>query len=148
MDIQKFSLPVSYEAEQSVLGAVLMKPDCFGEILGKLKAEDFYIEEHRDIYLTMYSLYAQNKNIDHVTVTEGLVNSGTMDAERAKQALLRIVTAVPSAANAGDYAEIVKDRAVRRTLINLCREVEESAASEADSAEHLLEIAEKKLYDL
>ena len=98
MDIQKFSLPVSYEAEQSVLGAVLMKPDCFGEILGKLKAEDFYIEEHRDIYLTMYSLYAQNKNIDHVTVTEGLVNSGTMDAERAKQALLRIVTAVPSAA--------------------------------------------------
>ncbi len=142
------NLPVSYEAEQSVIGAVLLKPDCFGDIIGAVKADDFYVEEHREIFLAMHDLFAQSRNIDHVTVTEILVNKGVMDSERAKQSIMRILNAVPAAANARDYAKIVRDRAIRRRLMNICRELEESAASETDSAEHLLELAEKRIYSL
>ena len=142
------NLPVSYEAEQSVIGAVLLKPECFGEIIGSVKADDFYIEEHREIFLAMHDLFAQSRNIDHVTVTEILVNKGVMDSDRARQAIMRILNAVPAAANARDYAKIVRDRATRRRLINICRELEESAASETDNADHLLELAEKKIYSL
>ncbi len=141
-------VPVSYEAEQSVIGAVLLKPDCFGDIIGTVKPDDFYVQEHKDIFLAMHDLFAQSRNIDHVTVTELLVNKGAMDSERAKQAIAGILNAVPAAANARDYAKIVRDRAVRRRLINICRELEESAASETDSADHLLELAEKKIYSL
>ena len=148
MDIQNVNLPVSYDAEQSVLGAVILKPDCFGDLVNLVSADDFYVDEHRDIFLAMHDLFAQSRNIDHVTVIELLVNKGVMDAERAKQAITRILTAVPSAANASDYAKIVRDRAIRRNLINVCREVAESAASETDTSNHLLEMAEKKVYSL
>ncbi len=141
-------LPVSYEAEQSVLGAVILKPDCFGDLINLVSGDDFYVDEHREIFFAMHDLFAQSRNIDHVTVIETLASKGVMDSERAKQAITGILTAVPSAANAADYAKIVRDRAIRRRLINICREIQESASSEADSAEHILENAEKKIYAL
>ena len=147
MDVRN-ELPVSYEAEQSVLGAVILKPDCFGDLVNLVSGDDFYVDEHREIFFAMHDLFAQSRNIDHVTVIETLANKGVMDTERAKQAITGILTAVPSAANAADYAKIVRDRAIRRRLINICREIQESAASEADSAEHILENAEKKIYAL
>ena len=148
MDIQNGNLPVSYEAEQSVLGAILLKPDCFGDLINHVSADDFYIDEHREIFLAMHKLFSQSGNIDYVTVIEQLVNKGVMDAERAKQAITRILNAVPTAANAADYARIVRDRALRRSLINICKDIGESAASETDSSEHLLEAAEKRIYSL
>ncbi len=148
LGIQTGNLPVSYEAEQSVIGSVILKPECFSELISLVSGDDFYVDEHREIFLAMFDLFAASRNIDHVTVSEMLVNKGVMDAERAKQAFTRILTAVPSAANAKDYAKIVHDRATRRKLINICREIQESAASEADSAEHILTVAEKKIYDL
>ena len=147
MDVRN-ELPVSYEAEQSVLGAVILKPDCFGDLINLVSGDDFYVDEHREIFFAMHDLFAQSKNIDHVTVIETLATKGVMDTERAKQAITGILTAVPSAANAADYAKIVRDRAIRRRLINICREIQESASSEADSAEHILENAEKKIYAL
>ena len=147
MDVRN-ELPVSYEAEQSVLGAVILKPDCFGDLINLVSGDDFYVDEHREIFFAMHDLFAQSRNIDHVTVIETLANKGVMDTERAKQAITGILTAVPSAANATDYAKIVRDRAIRRRLVNICREIQESATSEADSAEHILENAEKKIYAL
>ena len=148
MDIQNGNLPVSYDAEQSVLGAILLKPDCFGDLLNHVAPDDFYIDEHREIFLAMHKLFSQSRNIDYVTVIDLLVNKGVMDGERAKQAITRILNAVPTAANAVDYAKIVRDRAVRRNLINICKDIGESAASETDSSEHLLEAAEKRIYSL
>ncbi len=147
MDVRN-ELPVSYEAEMSVLGAVILKPDCFGDLVNLVSGDDFYVDDHREIFFAMHDLFAQSRNIDHVTVTETLVNKGVMDADRAKQVITGILTAVPSAANAADYAKIVRDRAVRRNLINICREIQESASSETDTAEHILENAEKKIYAL
>ena len=148
MDIQNGSLPVAYEAEQSVIGAVLLKPDCFGDLLNFVNASDFYIDEHKDIFSAMHTLFSQSRNIDYVTVIDTLTSEGTMDSERAKQAITRILSAVPSAANAIDYARIVRDRSIRRNLINICREVGDTAASEAGDSEKLLELAEKRIYGL
>ncbi len=147
-EIQNGLLPVSYEAEQSVIGAVILKPECFSDIINLVSGDDFYVDEHREIFFAMHDLFAQSKSIDYVTVSEMLVNKGVMDSERAKEAFTRILGAVPSAANAKDYAKIVRDRATRRRLINICREIQESAMSEADSAENIVTAAEKKIYDL
>lgn len=148
MDIQNTGVPVSYEAEQSVIGAVLIKSDYFGELVNYVSGNDFYVDEHREIFFAMQELFLASRSIDHITVTDMLVSKGVMDAERAKEAIMKIVAAVPSAANAIDYAKIVRDRSVRRQLIQICREIEESAASETDSAEHILELAEKKVYSI
>ena len=142
------NIPVSYEAEQSVLGSVILNPNCFGEVITQISAEDFYIEEHREIFIAMHELFYQSKNIDHVTIINMLVNKGLMDNDKAKEAIARIVTVVPSAANAVDYAKIVRDRSIRRNLINVCKEIQESASSEADTAAHILEMAEKKIFNL
>ncbi len=147
-DIQNGALPVSYEAEQSVIGAVILKPECFSDLVNLVSGDDFYVDEHREIFFAMFDLFAQSRNIDYVTVSEMLVSKGVMDSERAKEVFTRILGAVPSAANAKDYAKIVRDRALRRRLINICREIQESASSEADSADNIVVAAEKKIYDL
>ncbi len=148
MEIQNTNVPVSYEAEQSVIGAILIKSDYFGDLINYVSGNDFYVDEHREIFFAMHDLFLSSRNIDHITVIDTLVTKGVMDAERAKAAIMKIVAAVPSAANAVDYAKIVRDRSVRRQLIEICREIEESAASETDSAEHILELAEKKVYSI
>ncbi len=145
MDIQNNNVPVSYESEQSVIGAVFIKSECFGDIMNHVFATDFYFDDHREIFLAMQELFSASKSIDHITVTDRLVTKGVMDAEHAKSAIMQIVSAVPSAANAVDYAKIVRDRSVRRQLIQICREIEESAASETDSAENILSLAETKI---
>lgn len=148
MDIQSGNLPVAYEAEQSVIGAVLLKPEVFADLLNIVGPQDFYVEEHREIYLAMQNLFKDSRSIDYVTVIDSLVRGGTMDSDRAKQAIMGILNAVPSAANCIDYAKIVKDRSLRRGLLNACREIGESASSEAGESEKLLELAEKKIYSL
>ena len=148
MDIQNTNVPVSYEAEQSVIGAILIKSDYFADLTNYVSGNDFYVDDHREIFFAMHDLFLASRSIDHITVIDMLVTKGVMDAERAKSAIMKIVAAVPSAANAIDYAKIVRDRAVRRQLIQICREIEESAASETDSAEHILELAEKKVYSI
>ncbi len=147
-EIQNGALPVSYEAEQSVIGAVILKPECFSDLVNLVSGDDFYVDEHREIFFAMFDLFAQSRSIDYVTVSEMLVNKGVMDSDRAKEIFTRILGAVPSAANAKDYAKIVRDRALRRRLINICREIQESAFSEADSADNIVVAAEKKIYDL
>ena len=69
-------LPFSLEAEQSVLGSILIDPECFNVIAGILKSEDFYIDSHVQIYLAMQDLYLQNRSIDVVTLIDTLVHRG------------------------------------------------------------------------
>ena len=148
MNIQNMNLPVSFEAEQSVIGSVLINPDCISEVVSIIDPEDFYVDAHRSIYIAMKELFSKSQSIDYVTVIDMLVSRGIMDTERAKQEIARILNAVPTAANVKDYAKIVKDKSLRRSLINICGEIQESAASETDSADRLLELTQKKMYDL
>ena len=148
MDALNRHIPVAYDAEQSVLGAILLKPECFGDIMHYVHGEDFYVDAHREIYFAMFRLFSASKQIDYVTVTDHLISGGAMEPEQAKEAISRIVAAVPTAANAVDYAKIVRDRALRRSLIKICSDVIESAGSETDTASSILESAEAKIYAL
>ena len=84
-------MPASIEAEQSVLGSILIKPDCIGTVTSILTAEDFYIEEHKQIFTAMIDMFLSSRQIDPVTLLNTLVQSGAygeqngMDTQFAEQ---------------------------------------------------------------
>ena len=124
-------LPFSLEAEQSVLGSILIDPECFNVTAGILKSEDFHLDEHRQIYLAMQDLYLQNREIDLVTLIDTLVHRGVYDDETSKSYIKLIAGVVPSASNIADYARIVKDKSLLRSLITASEEITDTARSHA-----------------
>ena len=139
-------LPFSLEAEQSLLGSILIDPMCMDEIAPLISAEDFYVPEHIEIFRAMQSMYLKSKNIDVVTLIDELVKSGTYDESGGREYLRLVAEAVPTAANAKDYADIVRDKAVLRQLIEAGDDITEAAYAGDDSAENLVEFAESKIF--
>ena len=138
--------PFSLEAEQSLLGSILIDPMCMDEIAPLISAEDFYVPEHTEIFRAMQSMYLKSKNIDVVTLIDELVKSGTYDESGGREYLRLVAEAVPTAANAKDYADIVRDKAVLRQLIEAGDDITEAAYAGDDSAENLVEFAESKIF--
>lgn len=139
-------LPFSLEAEQSLLGSILIDPMCMDEIAPLISAEDFYVPEHTEIFRAMQSMYLKSKSIDVVTLIDELVKSGTYDESGGREYLRLVAEAVPTAANAKDYADIVRDKAVLRQLIEAGDDITEAAYAGDDSAENLVEFAESKIF--
>lgn len=139
-------LPFSLEAEQSLLGSILIDPMCMDEIAPLISAEDFYVPEHTEIFRAMQSMYLKSKNIDVVTLIDELVKSGTYDESGGREYLRLVAEAVPTAANAKDYADIVRDKAVLRQLIEAGDDITEAAYAGDDSVENLVEFAESKIF--
>ena len=142
-------MPFSLEAEQSVLGSILINPECISELASELKSKDFYLEDHQEMYLAMLELFQQNRTIDLVTLIDALVHRGVYkDEEETKRYIKLIAEIVPSASNVKDYAKIVHDKAILRSLISVCSEVSESAYGSQDDVEHLIDSAQQKIYDI
>ncbi len=141
-------MPFSLEAEQSVLGSILISPDCFDVIADSISSQDFYLEEHRQIYLAMQELFLKNKDIDPVLVMDTLVKLGVYDETGGKEYLRTLAEIVPSASNVRDYALIVRDKAKLRALIAVCEEVSNSAYTEGEDTEHLIDSAESRILGL
>jgi len=141
-------LPFSLEAEQSVLGAVLIKPEVMDTITGLVSADDFMLEEHREIFGVMQNMYRESRSIDLVLLIDELVRSGVYDDAGGREYIRVIAETVPTAANVKDYAMIVRDKAKLRQLISACEEITSAAYSEEDSADALVELAESKIYGI
>lgn len=139
-------LPFSLEAEQSVLGSILIDPETFNLIAGILKSDDFYLDEHMQIFLAMQDLYLQNRSIDVVTLIDTLIHRGVYDENSARSYIKLIAEVVPSHNNAGDWAKIVKDNSLLRHLISACDEITEQAYSAEDDVMHILGSAEQKIF--
>lgn len=139
-------LPFSLEAEQSLLGSILIDPSCMDDIAAIINADDFYMPEHTQIFSAMQSMYLKSKNIDVVTLIEELVQSGTYDEAGGREYLRLVAEAVPTAANAKDYAGIVRDKAILRQLIEAGEDITEAAYAGDDTAEALVEYAESKVF--
>ena len=118
-------LPASIEAEQALLGAIIVDPDSFDKVGGMISAEDFYVDEHKHIYTTLLKMYAQSKTIDVVTLVNALVEAGYRDESGSVQYVSLIASSTPSSANIKDYAKIVKDKSMLRHLIGICDEINE-----------------------
>lgn len=139
-------MPFSLEAEQSLLGSILIDPSCMDEIGTIITSDDFYLPEHSEIYSAMQQMYIKSKNIDVVTLIEELVRSGTYDESGGREYLKLVADAVPTAANAKDYAQIVRDKSVLRDLIKAGEDISEAAYAGDDEADALVEYAESKVF--
>ena len=140
-------VPVSIEAEQALLGSIIVSPDAFDLIGGIISAEDFYVAEHKHIYSALLKMYAQNKTIDVVTLVNALVELGDRDEAGGVQYITLLAESVPSTANVKDYARIVKDKATLRKLISVCDEINEDAYNESD-VRTVIDSAEQKIFDI
>ena len=141
-------LPVSVEAEQALLGSIIVNPGCFDKIGGVISAEDFYVEEHKHIYAALLKMYAESKTIDIVTLVNALVERGDRDEAGGVQYVTLLAESVPSAANAKDYAKIVKDKSTLRRLIAICEEINDEAYDEASPVRTIIDSAEQKIFDI
>lgn len=135
-------------AEQSLLGAILIDPATLTEVAAVMKAEDFYLEEHRQIYLAMQELFLANREIDVVTLIDRLVMNGVYDKSGGEDYLRTLSEAVPDALNVKDYARIIKDKSVLRQLIGAANEISETAYSEQDSVSSVLDHAENLIFNI
>ena len=140
-------MPVSVEAEQALLGSIIVNPDSFDKVGGMISADDFYVQEHKHIYNALLKMYAQSKTIDVVTLVNALVEQGDRDEAGGIQYITLIAESVPSAANVKDYAKIVKDKSTLRRLINVCDEINNDAYNESD-VRAVVDSAEQRIFDL
>ena len=141
-------MPVSLIAEQSLLGSVLIDPDAFNEIADRVSASDFYISEHTQIYLAMHELFLTNSEIDIVTLIDVLVRKGIYDKSGGEDYIRTLSQVVPNALNVKDYARIVKEKSVLRSLINVCGEISDTAYSEQSSTAAIVDYAESKIFEI
>ncbi len=141
-------LPYSLEAEQSVLGAVLVEPDCINTIADKLRTEFFYLPEHQAIYRVMLEKMLINQKIDFVTVLEALKAERYFSTEDGKAYLLKLANTVPFISNLENYAKIVRDKYEARCLIRAAREITEEAMDPSVETEMLLDSAEQRIYNI
>lgn len=142
-------MPFSLEAEQSVLGSVLIDPETFNSITGNLAADDFYLEEHREIYAAMQELFLSSREIDIVTLIDMLVKRGVYEnTDQSRNYIKVIAEIVPTASNIGDYANIVREKALLRRLIEACGEITNDAYTAKGNVPDILETAESKIFSI
>jgi len=142
-------LPFSMEAEQSVLGAILLDSSCLDRVAEILPRSDyFHLNNHKIIYETMLEMFSQGKNIDFVTLLEELKKDSVFNSSNGKTYLMELAQVVPSISNVHTYAYIVRDNYDIRTLITTSREIIEDATQGTYDASVLLDSAEQKIFDI
>ncbi len=139
-------LPYSLEAEQAVLGAILVEPDTMNKVADVLREEHFYMPEHRAIYRVMYEKMNENRTIDFVTVLEALKSEGFFAGEEGKAYLLKLAQTVPFIPNLPNYMRIVREKYDVRRLITASREIINDSMDPSADAHELIESAEQKIY--
>ena len=141
--------PHNLEAEQSVLGAILLDSDVLDELEGLLPSpEAFYAEAHRKIYAAMQTLRSQGKPVDLVTLAEELSRRGELEALGGVSYLVQLSEATPTAAYAEHYARIVAEKWTLRKLIQAAGEAMRLAYEEAGSLDEILDTAGKKILEV
>jgi len=139
--------PQSLEAEQAVLGSILIDSRCVADVIGIVRPEDFYLQQNREIYETIYTMFNFSQTIDPVTVLDKMRELGYY-RDNSRDYIMQLMQITPTAANAVRYANIVKDKAMLRGLGDATSEISEMVYSQVGSPSEILETAEKKIYSL
>ena len=146
-DLLSRQLPHSLEAEQAVLGSMLIDSRCVAEVIGIVRPDDFFLQQNKDIYETIYTMFNYSEIIDPVTVLEKLNQRGLGD-DKLTTYLMQLMEITPTAANVGQYAAIVRDKALMRNLAVAAGDIRETVLEGVGTAGDMLEVAEKKIYAL
>lgn len=140
-------MPFSIEAEQALLGCILISDNAAGVICGTLKADAFYSIAHKTIYQTMLKLYLKNKPVDYVTVVTELEKANQLSEVGGVEYITTLTNAIPTAANFEHYGDIVKRDHVLRQLV-LAGERISQIGYESDDMNEALKFAEKQIFDI
>ena len=139
--------PYSLEAEQAVLGSILIDSRCVAEVIGIVKPEDFYLQQNREIFEAVYTMFNFSQTIDPVTVLEKMRELGIY-RDNSRDYILQLMEITPTAANVERYAYIVRDKAMLRGLAQAADDISESVHAQVGTPAEMLENAEKKIYAL
>ena len=140
--------PASLTAERALLGSILIDPAKITEILTMVRAEDFYLTEHQQIFLAMRELFETSSEIDPVTLIDTLVHRGVYEKSGGEEYIRSIYESTPQSMNITDYARIVKEESTRRQIISVCSEVSEMTYGEQDGVAHILDYAQGQFSDI
>ena len=148
-DISSAELPYNLEAEQTVLGALLLDPESLSVAMNYIKPESFYVSKHRDLFAIIIRLFSLGVNADIITVINEAVKDGIFESSTAgKEYLAAIMEGVPTTKNIESYCKIVEEKYYTRSLITSAKEIIEAASAGQESAQQLIDFAEQKIYDI
>ena len=139
-------LPHSVEAEQAVLGSMLIDPRCVPEVIDKLRPDDFYLKQNREIYETIYSMFNYSLTIDPVTVLEQMKQHGYYDEQQSRGYILQLMDTTPTAANVREYIDILKDKTLLRRVAETAGDLTAMIQQGTDTGQDILEAAEQRIY--
>ncbi len=146
--IDDVNMPYSLEAEQAVLGSILIDPSCITQVLILVKPDYFYLPQHKAIFTIMQEIDALGGKIDPLIVLEKLKEQKIYDDAGGKQYLFQLAEVVPTTENVEAYSNIIREQFYKRSLINVSKTIIDDVASSSESADSLLESAEQKIYDI
>ena len=140
-------MPFSLEAEQAILGTVIVDSEKFVEI-ATLKEEDFYLEQHKQIFAAMREMFNINRVIDPVTLIDTLTQMGTYSEGDAAKYIKLLVDLASDATNIEEYANIIRDKATLRSLIEASRDISDLTFSEKGDVGDAVNFAEQRIYSI
>ena len=146
-EIDESQIPQNLEAEEAILGAILVNPSCLTKISDTLSAKSFYKPAHRHIYEAMLQLFNNGDNIDIVTVSDVLSYSGKLDAVGGRAYINDLAENTITTTNVAYYAKIIKEKAIKRALISAGAEIV-SKGYDLEPSDASIEQAEKLIYDI
>ncbi len=141
-------IPQNVEAEQFVLGSILLENDALLKTLEILDMSCFYRESHRKVYAAMLELFDRNEPIDLLTLTERLKKNNHLEEIGGASYLATLLNMVPTAANARHHARIVREKAVLRKLINVATGIVSQGYEATQDVDELLDLAEQKIFEI
>lgn len=140
--------PQDLEAEKSIIGAILLDSAAIVNVVQSLKSEHFYNPAHADIYTAIYELYERREPVDLVTLTAQLKSNGKFDKVGGSAYLASLAAAVPTSANIGQYARIIRDHFIKRQLITSAAKVTEAAFDQTQDIRTILDETEQVVFGL
>ena len=140
--------PQNLEAEQAVLGSILLDNDSFHQIIELLNGEDFYRGAHQKVFASMVALYNRNEPIDLITLTEALTQKKHLDSVGGPAYLASLVDTIPTSANSTYYAKIVREKSILRKTISAATEIVTRGFSDGEDVDGLLDFAENTIFSI
>jgi replicative DNA helicase len=146
--LQVRSIPESLAAEAAVLGSMIIEPDCINQVVELIKSNAFYRVEHRYIFEALIALYEKNRGVglDAVLLRDELEKRGQLQEVGGVEYIAKILESVPSSANVGYYAKIVKEKMLLRELISAAGEILDDAYAQTGDTARLLDEAERRIF--
>ena len=138
-------MPHSPQAEQAVLGSMLIDADCVKDVMDQLQTQDFYLRTNRDIFETIYQMFVYSKPIDGVTVAGEMEKNGKSN-EQTRSYLVQLMEVTPTSANVMEYVRIVQEKSLMRQVAFAAGSITAMVQQGTGSAGDMLEAAEQRIY--